>query len=45
VVPKTTFSKGNASTLDFAATQQQLTTLSGDVAAAIERHRDRNTAT
>ena len=30
--PAGTFSKGNASTLDFAAAQQQLTTLSGDVA-------------
>ena len=30
--PTGTFSKGNASTLDFAAAQQQLTTLSGDVA-------------
>lgn len=30
--PKDNISKGNASTLNFAATQQQLTTLSGDVA-------------
>ena len=30
--PTGTFSKGNASTLNFAAAQQQLTTLSGDVA-------------
>lgn len=30
--PAGTFSKGNASTLNFAAAQQQLTTLSGDVA-------------
>jgi choice-of-anchor A domain-containing protein len=30
--PTGTFSKGNGSTLDFAAAQQQLTTLSGDVA-------------
>ena len=30
--PRDNISKGNASTLDFAAAQQQLTTLSGDVA-------------